>query len=698
MVSRPICTDVSASISTPVLPVVSTWARQWTLLAASSTSKSTVTRVKASGWHRGIRSLVRFAAMMAAMRAMPSTSPFLALPETIRARVAGCMRMVPAATALRRVSSLPPTSTIWACPVASKWLSFPAGACLSDVVMGLLRVRRMHGSRQAPSSLALEEYQRLRGIISPVKSKPTHTPSPGNAGTASFSLRLRASVLAPLLAALVATPLVHADAPTTVPVKPAISWTPLAVPPAPNLPNLGDTSREDLSPAMERKVGEEIMRDLRGDRDYLDDAPLLEYMNTFGNALVAARPSVRGETSYDYSFFVVRDPQLNAFALPGGFIGVHSALLLAAQSEAELASVLAHEIGHVAQRHIARMLGQQRQDALLPLAAILLAALASRAGGDAAIGVFAAGQGLAIQRQLNFGRDAEREADRIGFQIMGEAGFDTTGMVAFFGRMQAASRSYSDLVPAYLQTHPLTTERIADILARARARVLQDESMQGLLNAQAYFKTQLELQSRFQLTAAHYGLAFVAIKQGKVAEAQAELDAANAALYKPAASNVFTSAGTQAPNSLLAAMALEVLLMPGQKPEVAEQAMKEADAARQKFPLSRGIAYQYAEAQIAAGKLEQAILYLRDQVQLYREEPALYDLLAKAYAGQGKMTLQHMALAESYVLQGATMAALDQLTIARKSTDATFYDQAVIDARERELQEKRREQIKDQKG
>src|SRR5450830_752960 len=125
-------------------------------------------------------------------------------------------------------------------------------------------------------------------------------------------------------------------------------------------------------------VDEEIMRDLRGDLDYLDDAPLLEYMNTFGNALVAARPSVRGETSYDYFFFVVRDPQLNAFALPGGFIAVHSALLLQAQTESELASVLGHEVGHVVQRHIARSIGQQKQDALIPLAAMILAALTAR--------------------------------------------------------------------------------------------------------------------------------------------------------------------------------------------------------------------------------------------------------------------------------------------------------------------------------
>jgi hypothetical protein len=96
----------------------------------------------------------------------------------------------------------------------------------------------------------------------------------------------------------------------------------------PNLPSLGGTENQDLSPLMERKLGEEIMRDIRRDRDYLDDAPILEYMNNFGNALVDARPGARGEAKYDYFFFVVRDPQLNAFALPGGFIAVHSALLL----------------------------------------------------------------------------------------------------------------------------------------------------------------------------------------------------------------------------------------------------------------------------------------------------------------------------------------------------------------------------------
>lgn len=536
-----------------------------------------------------------------------------------------------------------------------------------------------------------------------MKSKPVLLPSSRRRGAASRLGR----ALAPLATAALASLLLTSSV--------GLAQSALPASRAPNLPTLGDTEREDLSPAMERKLGEDIMHDIRRDRDYLDDAPLLEYLNQIGSHLVAARPDARGETSFDYFFFAVRDTQLNAFALPGGFIAVHSALLLAAQSEAELASVLSHEIGHVAQRHIARSMGQQRQDALIPLAAMLLAALASRAGagGDAAIGVFMGGQGLAVQRQLNFSRDAEREADRIGFQIMGEAGFDASGMVAFFGRLQAASRSYSDLAPAWLLTHPLTTERIADIqgrirempykqradsldfyLARARARVLQDDSTQGLADANAFFEAQRQQLGGFSAAAAQYGLAFCALKRGELDKAQSGLDAARATLYKPApaAPGAFGMAfKPPPPNPMLASMGLEIKLAPGQPKAVTLAAVAEAAAAHLQFPLSRGIARQYAEAMIAADRVAEAITFLREQARLYREEPQLYDLLAKAYAAQGQRARQHMALTEAYALRGSVLAALDQLTIARKASDASFYDMAEIDARERDLQARHRQ-------
>lgn len=469
---------------------------------------------------------------------------------------------------------------------------------------------------------------------------------------------------------------------------------------AQNLPSLGDTERTELSPLMERKLGEQIMRDIRRDRDYLDDAPLIEYLNNFGNSLVAIRPEARGEAGYDYFFFAVRDPMLNAFALPGGFIGVHSALMLAAQSESELASVLAHEIGHVAQRHIARMLGQQRQDSLIPLAAAVMAALAARGSPDASAALMMGGQGIALQRQLNFSRDAEREADRIGLQILREGGFDTSGMITFFGRMQTATRGYNDTAPAYLRSHPLTTERIADIqartrdqryrqradsldfhLARARLRVLQDPTAQGARDAETAFDLQLQQKTRSQIMAAKYGLAFAALKQGLPEKASSLLQEAYAAQ------------GPTAPqhSHFLASLAIDVRLAADQP----AQALREAESARTKYPLSRGIARQYADALIAVGRYSDAVTYLRDQAQLYRQEPELYDQLAKAYASQGKQALQHLALAEAYALSGSMPAAIEQLGIARRSPDASFYDQAVIDAREREFKARWLDEIKD---
>ena len=492
---------------------------------------------------------------------------------------------------------------------------------------------------------------------------------------------------------------------------------PLQKPDSTRLPTLGDTARGDLSPVVERKLGEEIMRDIRRDRDYLDDEVILEYLNNFGNALVTVVPGARGETNADFQFFAVRDAALNAFALPGGFIGAHSGLIIAAQTESELAGVMSHEIGHVSQRHIARMLGQQKQDVLLPLAAMILAALAAKSSSDAAMGVLMGGQGLAIQRQLNFSRDAEREADRVGFQIMEKGGYDTTGIVAFFRRLQSASKLYGELPAGLsnLSSHPLTQERITDMqarireipkkqrvdsldfhLVRARTRVLQDLSEQGRREAKAAFETQLKETHRHQQASAQYGLAYLALRQGDLAGAQGWLDKARATV-KPR-EGVFTTASNVGDGaSIFAGLSLEIKMAQGQPPEVLQQAVQEAEQARQRFPLSRAIAHQYAEVLVAAGKLDEAARYLRDQVQQYREEPKLHDLLAKVYAKQGKIALQHMALAESYVLAGALPAAVEQLNLARKASDVSFYDQAVIDARERELQARQKAEKEEDK-
>ncbi|MFZ6768108.1 M48 family metalloprotease [Undibacterium sp. Di26W] len=476
---------------------------------------------------------------------------------------------------------------------------------------------------------------------------------------------------------------------------------------AQNLPTLGDTSREELSPLAERKLGEQIMSVVRRDPDFMDDAPVSEYLNRLGNKMLETRPDARGETSFNFEFFAVRDPVLNAFAFPGGFIGFHSGLILAAQSESELASVMGHEIGHVAQRHIARMLTSQKGDALIPLAALALAVLAARSSPDAAMALAAGGQGLAIQKQLNFGRDAEREADRVGFQILRDSGFDPSGMVSFFGRLQNSTRNYTDNVPPYLRSHPLTSERIADIqsrlvdqryrqhadsleflLAKVRVRVLQDSTIQGLIDAITYFDVQAKSGKLEDQITAKYGHAFVAYKRLDYKEARTLLDQAQKMVEKDAR---YKDLLTQ--SNMFADLSIDILIGSQQT----GAAVKEAEKAMRELPLSRGVALQYAEALLADKKEEQSAAFLRDQIVLYRQEPQLYNLLAKVYDAQGKQAAQHLALAEAYGIQSNWDAALQQLEIARRDKDAQYFELSVIDAREREWKEKHKDQMADEK-
>ncbi len=458
------------------------------------------------------------------------------------------------------------------------------------------------------------------------------------------------------------------------------------------LPNLGGSEGEELSPLMERKLGEQVMNNIRRDPDYLDDAVTLDFLNQFGGSLLSATPDARGDAGYDYFFFAVRDPSLNAFALPGGFIGVHSGLVLASQTESELASVLAHEIGHVSQRHIARMIGAQKKDSLLPMVGLLVAALAARSSPDLAAAAMMGGSGLAAQRQLSFGRDAEREADRIGVNILNGGGFELNGMVSFFSRLQAAGRNRSDRVPSYLLTHPLTTERMADVDARirtlpyrqrvdsidfsflkARIRVLQDDSPQGLRDAATVFGEQLKQGARVPSLGARYGLAMIALRQRDVARAQTLVDEIRAEVERKPVYPL---------SPILKSLDIE-LQMAARRPA---QALALATEGRLRFPLSRALSMQYADALLANGKKEEAVTFLRDQAQLYRDDAGVQRALARAYAEAGRQAQQHMALAEYYALTGALPSALEQLRIARTAPDASFYDQAIIDARERELQ------------
>jgi predicted Zn-dependent protease len=212
------------------------------------------------------------------------------------------------------------------------------------------------------------------------------------------------------------------------------------------------------------------------------------------------------------------------------------------------------------------------------------------------------------------------------------------------------------------------------------------------------FDSQRQVQNRQQRAGALYGLAYLALKRGQLAAASTWLQQARAVIERTDSAVFSTGQAASTGEAMFASLELEMLLASGQSAAAVADALVKAELAHQRYPLARGIARQYAEALIANGKLEQAGRFLREQSLSYREEAKLHDLLAKTYAAQGKLALQHMALAESYALAGSMLAALDQLSIARKAGDATFYDLSLIDARERQLQERRRAELEESKN
>lgn len=458
---------------------------------------------------------------------------------------------------------------------------------------------------------------------------------------------------------------------------------------AAGLPDLGDVGATDFSPATERRIGEQIINEIRWkDAAYLDDPEIEDYVARLGRRLAAASQN----PLQDFDFFVVRDSTLNAFALPGGYIGVHTGLILAAESESELASVLGHEIAHVTQRHIAQLVGKQGQSSMLMLASLLVAVLAARSNSQVSEAAIAAGQAGALQSQLGYSRDFEREADRVGLQTLEAAGFDVRGMPGFFERLQRGNRLYENNAPAYLRTHPLTTERIADMENRATTmpyRQVPDSAdfhyVRAKLRAQAGLPTDAvaDLQSRLAQRpgdeALRYGLARAQLRAGRLDEAAAAVER----LRKEAAASPFL-------DSLAAEIALARKDGAG--------AVKMLEAAQRQFPANGSLRYALADARIQSGQAARAVAELRAALQNRAGDQRLWMLLSRANAELGKRTAQHRAQAEVYALRGALPAAIEQLEIAGKAADGDFYELSAVDARLRELKARWLEERRERDG
>ena len=448
--------------------------------------------------------------------------------------------------------------------------------------------------------------------------------------------------------------------------------------PAQSLPELGDTSGALLSPSLERKIGEQAMREIRlREPSYLDDPELTEYVNEVGLRIVAAT----SDAQQDFEFFLVRDNTINAFAMPGGFVGVHTGLILAAQTESEFAGVLSHEVAHVTQHHLARLLGKQEQMSIPTLAAVILGVLAARSRPDVTQAVIAGVSAASVQSQLNYTRDFEREADRIGFQYLQQAGFDVSAMGTFFERMQKATRLYENNAPAYLRTHPLTSERIADMQNRAQDAVYK-QSPDSVEFRLARGKLLAELGTPREAVASFDSL----VREHRYAdEAGARYGLATALArardFPRAASQAESVRKLLGPHPMVELLVARIRLGQGD----AAAARDVIRSALSRYPNYRPLHYAYIDVLQGMGQHQAALAWLADLVKSYPRDARLYNLQAKSYAASGKRLLHHQALAETYVLQGTLPAAIEQLQFAQKSGDGDFYQLSAVEARLRDL-------------
>lgn len=457
-----------------------------------------------------------------------------------------------------------------------------------------------------------------------------------------------------------------------------------------NLPSLGTVAGADLTVLDERSLGEQLMKRVRADPSYMSDPETTAYLNRLGYRLVAAGPS----SPYDFFFFPIRDKSLNAFALPGGFIAVHSGLIVAAQSESELAGVIGHEVGHVTQRHIARMLEQGQSSWAMTLGSILLALLAARAGGssggDAAMGIMMGTQAAMIQKQLGYSRDAEREADRVGLESLTKAGFDPRGMEDFFERLQQNNRWYESASLAYVSTHPMTSERMSDMqnrtrlmpsvqhrdstdffLIQARMRVLQETRFDGWQQIAKSFENDLKTNlTQVQKAAANYGLSLAYARMNQTAkalpyarEAKKLVGNNNVIIDKNLSELTFSVAKTAAQKNEAVALAQDLV---------------------KKYPYSSLAVSNCAELLYQAGRHRDVVKLMRNQTALSKSDPDYYAYLARSYEALGQKSLAFASTGDMYALMGNPEAAVYQFDLAQKANDADFYVMSEIDAKLRE--------------
>lgn len=482
-----------------------------------------------------------------------------------------------------------------------------------------------------------------------------------------------------------------------------------------SLPSLGDNS--ELAAAAERRIGDRIAVSIFRDPDYLDDPVLGDYLQSIWQPLMTAARA-RGELNaelderFAWDVFLVRDRSVNAFALPGGYFGVHLGLIAAVSNADELAAVLGHELSHVTQRHISRLMTQQNRQAPWVIAAMVLGALAASKNPNAASAAIVGGQAVAVQNQLNFSRDMEREADRVGFGVMTDAGFASRGVATMFEKLQQASQLNDNGSFPYLRSHPLTTERIAEAQSRlqldakaatkptpegearaakarvlhammaARARVLASPGVDALraMVAEAQRRPASLQMQESPATAAHIRDAGI-LYAGALAAAQLR-DFAGARSFQAKLRPLTVE--IQPASHALDLLSIEIDLMAGTVPPSASS----FDMAK---AVSRADVLTQARSLMAAQRAREVSGRLQTWVAGHPKDAAAWQLLAAAYGNQNQTVRAIRADAESRAAHLDYAAALDRLKAAQalmrsNPASADYVEGSIIDTRTRQIE------------
>ncbi len=426
-----------------------------------------------------------------------------------------------------------------------------------------------------------------------------------------------------------------------------------------DLPDIGSPADSVLSKQREAQIGRQIFRSLRATERIIEDPEVQEYVQDLGQRIAANAQ----DGGFRFKFFVVDEPTINAFALPGGYIGIHSGLLLATENESELAGVVAHEVAHVTQRHISRAVYASQRQSILSMAAMLGAILVGAATGDSDVttGAIATAQGLSTQARINFTRDNEYEADRVGVSVLAAAGFDPNGMASFFETMARRAGTLAGRVPEFLRTHPVTVSRISETRSRAAEYAVsdvQDSTSYSLIKARikllssatperalTRFEGELEDPKLAGDLGVAYGIALAKLRLGEAEAAQQDFETLLAS--NPEVISFHTGLG-------LAQQA-------SGNGRAAEATLAEAMSL---FPRNRPLTIRYASVLTENGKPGTAHKVLLD---LYNQVPPTAGQvrqLALAASAAGDTADAHYYMAESHLLNGDLNLAADQLRLA----------------------------------